>query len=385
MQQSITDRSLAHLKPQTKRYEVRDKLLPGFGVRISPKNQKSFFVVTRIGTRQRRVSIGHYPLVTLSSARQKALEVLRDAQRGVAPQTQKTQKGQRVEDVVDLFITKYAKPRTRAWEETKRVLDRELISRFEGRDIRSLERREVITIFDAAVARGAYYQANRILARVRKFFNWCIERGIIDTNPINGFKAPCTETARDRVLEDHELTAIWKATDAYGFPFGPFYKLLMLTAQRRGEVTGMRWSELDFDAKTWTIPANRAKNGRLQAVPLSDLAISIIETIPRRERCDFVFTTNGRTAISGYSKPKKQLDADTGISEWRIHDLRRTAASGMARMGTPPYVVEKVLNHISGTISGVAAVYNRYGYDAEKREALDKWAAYVGALISDGP
>lgn len=142
----------------------------------------------------------------------------------------------------------------------------------------------------------------------------------------------------------------------------------------------MRWGEIDFDAKVWVIPAELSKNGKPHVVPLNDFALRLIGEVPRFADCDWVFTTTRRAPISGFSKAVRNIHAKSGTSEWRFHDLRRTAASGMARAGVAPYVVEKVLNHISGTISGVAAVYNRYGYDAERREALDKWGDFLDRL-----
>ena len=142
----------------------------------------------------------------------------------------------------------------------------------------------------------------------------------------------------------------------------------------------MRWSELDLDGRVWVIPADRSKNGKPHVVPLSAYAVSLFTGIPRFLNCDFVFTTTRRSPISGFSKALRRLWVATDASDWRLHDLRRTAASGMARAGVAPHVVEKVLNHVSGTISGVAAVYNRYAYDPEKRQALEDWGAFLAKL-----
>ena len=142
----------------------------------------------------------------------------------------------------------------------------------------------------------------------------------------------------------------------------------------------MRWSEIDLDAKVWVIPAELSKNGKPHVVPLNDFALRLLGEVPRFPDCDWVFTTTRRSPISGFSKALRHIHSQSETAEWRLHDLRRTAASGMARAGIAPHVVEKVLNHISGTISGVAAVYNRYGYDAERREALDKWGSFLDGL-----
>ena len=171
--------------------------------------------------------------------------------------------------------------------------------------------------------------------------------------------------------------------EAEGFPFAPCIQLLLLTGQRRGEVSGMRWSELDFENAIWTIPAKRAKNGSAHMVPLAPLALEVIRTVPRYLDSDFVFTTTGRTAISGFGRLKRRLDIAFGpdAEDWRVHDLRRTVATNMAMLKVQPQVIEAVLNHKSGLVSGVAAIYNRHSYLDEKREALEAWANRVAEII----
>jgi integrase len=208
-----------------------------------------------------------------------------------------------------------------------------------------------------------------------------------------GMKPPTKERARDRALTDDELRWFWRACETIDWPFGPLAKLLLLTAQRRDEVGGIEWSELSFDQKTWTLPRNKVKNNRAHEVHLSDAAFQILRSIPRIGNGP-MFSTNGRP-VSGFSQGKKRLDAamfkakrdELGdkaapIPHWILHDLRRTAATGMARLNIPPHVVDKVLNHVSGTIRGVAAVYNRFEYLEERRAALEAWGRYVCNLVS---
>lgn len=156
----------------------------------------------------------------------------------------------------------------------------------------------------------------------------------------------------------------------------------MATGQRRGEISNLKWSQIDLDAKQLVIPAEKSKNGKPHVVPLSDFALNLLAQVLRFSNCDWVFTTTRKSPISGFSKALRNILAQSETSEWRFHDLRRTASSGMARLGIAPHVVEKALNHISGTISGIAAVYNRYGYDAERREALDKWGEFLNGFNS---
>ncbi|WP_394707002.1 site-specific integrase [uncultured Erythrobacter sp.] len=175
------------------------------------------------------------------------------------------------------------------------------------------------------------------------------------------------------MLDDDEIVRLLRACRNEAYPFRQFVPVLLATAQRRSEVAAMRWSEIDFETKQWVIPAERCKNGKAHVVPLSAFALAILSDVPRFLDSDYVFTTTRKSPIGGFSKLLRRLSQTSETFDWRLHDLRRTAASNMARTGVAPHVVEKVLNHVSGTISGVAAVYNRYGYDDEKREALDKW------------
>ena len=247
------------------------------------------------------------------------------------------------------------------------------------------------------VDRGSPINANRLLAVLRRMFNWSVERGLVERSPCDKIRAPAAEQARDRILGDDEIRAAWQAFEGVGWPFGSIAQLLILTGARRDEIAEAGWSEIDLQAKSWTVAKERSKNGVAHEIPLSDAAIQIIKSLPRIGGKDdgFVFTTTTRAPVSGWSRAKAQVDkamlavmqADSESlnppAHWTLHDLRRTAASGMAGIGIPPHVVEAVLNHKSGTIKGVAAVYNRYTYAAEKRAALDAWSRRLGAIVSD--
>lgn len=380
MRKALTDKTLDALKPAAQRYEVHDLHCPGLSVRVSPEGRKTFTIKYRYGVKQKRQTIGVYPRYTLAEARAKAMAALRQVDDGIDPQSRRRQPDLHVEAICRSFIEQYAKPRNRNWRETERVLERELIPRCGHMEIGEIHRADVLEALDAAIARGAGYQANRILATVRKLFSWCIERGILEVSPINGLKAPVKEQSRDRVLKDEEIMRVLAACSNEAYPFRHYVPLLLATAQRRAETAAMRWNEVDLEVGTWVIPADNAKNGKPHVVPLSDFAVRILKDVPRFANSPYVFTTTRQSPISGFTKALKRISEASGTASWRFHDLRRTAASGMARAGIAPHVVEKVLNHISGTISGVAAVYNRYGYDTEKREALDKWGDFLSGL-----
>lgn len=382
MRKALTAKTIEALKPGSRRYDVHDILCPGLSVRVGKQGQKTFTVKYRYGLRQRRLRLGVHPRISLVQAREKALEALRQVDQGIDPAARRRQLSMSVETICNDFVRQYAKPRNNSWREAERILQREFVAVHGQRDIREIKRCDILEMMDGAIERGATYQANRIHSNLRKLFNWCVERGIVDASPVAGIKAPTREQARDRVLSDDEIKAVIRAGGGDTYPYGPFVLLLLATAQRRGEVAQMRWSEIDLDGRIWVIPAERSKNGKPHVVPISDYALRILTAMVRHLDSDWVFTTTRRCPINSFSKATRRIHEASATSGWRLHDLRRTAASGMARAGVAPHVVEKVLNHISGTISGVAAVYNRYGYDAERREALDAWGKFLETMIA---
>jgi integrase len=384
----ITDAMVKKVKPapEGKRAEYWDAIVPGFGLRVTDAGGKSFFLRTRVGGEQARMS-WPYPATSLETARAAAKAVLDEIERGGNPksrraeeaQEEKRRKADTVEEIVAAFIERYAKPKNRGWQATEQILWANVVSRWSKRPIGSITKRDIIELLDATVDRGSPIMANRLLAYAARLFGWCVDRGIIDHSPTSGVKAPGRETSRDRVLSDDELAAVWQAAEGIGWPFGPLVQLLALTAQRREEVAGMSWGEIDIDRALWTIPKERAKNGLAHEVPLSGPALAILATIPRTG--PLLFSTTGKTAVSGFSRAKARFDSRSGVSDWTVHDLRRTATTGMAQLGIPPHVADKVLNHKSGSIRGVAAVYNRHSYIDERRGALEVWANRVMGLV----
>ena len=377
MRRVLSNKFLETVKAGVKRVDIRDTSFPGFGVRITTRGKKTFVYNYRWGIEQRRQVLGTFPATTLAKAREKAMDIQRLLEDGIDPTQQRQRLITSVEEAIMTFIRSYAQPRNKSWREAERILTRELVSVLGGRDIRLITKADILGIVDAASERGALYQANRIQAHTRKFLSWCAQRGLIDTNPILGISAPTRERARDRVLSDDEVARVIRSAKAEPFPFGPFVLLLLATAQRRGELAEMRWSHIDRATGIWEIPAEFSKNGRANTVPLSPFAMRVLDTVPMFDASDLVFSTNRRTPVSGFSKMLRRISEASETSGWRVHDLRRTAASGMAREGVAPHVVEKVLNHVSGTIGGVALVYNRYGYTDEKRAALEKWGSFL--------
>ena len=225
------------------------------------------------------------------------------------------------------FVERHAKVHNRSWRLTERLLEREVLPRWGNRPINTISRHDVVALLDAIVDRGAPIQANRLLAVLRKMFNWACERGTLTGSPCDRVKAPAPAVQRDRVLTDAELTQVWRGAAALGYPFGPIVQLLTLTGQRRNEVAAMRWSELDPALTLWTLPAERVKNNNVHQVPIATAARAILAGLPRFAGCNFVFTTSGRRSASGFSRAKAALDqAAPGIKPWVLHDLRRSAA-----------------------------------------------------------
>jgi integrase len=385
MKRKLTTKFIDSLPPATgKRYEARDTLIPGLHLRVSATGGKVWYLSARVDRRNRRIKLDSYPAISLSDARERARDVLRDIDLGAF---EKSDAGSleaptpTLGAVIPQFIELHAKPRNRDWKGTESVLTK--FGALNATSIDQIKRADVVRALDSIVASGAPTRANRALAAIKKLMNWCIDRGIIDTSPVAALKPPTKEVARERVLTDIELAACWDAATTEGFPFEQFLQLLILTGQRRGEVAGMRWSELDLDSGLWTLPAKRTKNASSHMVPLAPLAIGILKSTPRFLDSDLVFTTNGKTPISGFGRLKERLDLAVGLDaeDWRFHDLRRTMATNMAMMRIQPHIIEAILNHKTGIVSGVAAVYNRHAYLDEKREALQLWASKIVSLV----
>jgi integrase len=411
------DQTIRSLPAPEKRREIPDDRITGLYLVVQPSGAKSWAVRYRADGAPRKLTLGPYPAVDLATARKRAQEALGDLARGVDPAARKKaakeahraeqSTADRVDAVAALFVERYAK-RTAGplWaRETERLLKVEVIPKLGAKRLGDVKRADIHDLLDGIVDRGSPFTANRTLAVLRRMCNWAIERGIIAASPVDKIKPPAVEDARDRVLSDDEIRLAEGAFGRIGWPFGPIARLLLLTGARRDEIAEGRWSEIDLAAKTWTVVKERSKNGVAHEIPLSDAAVLILQGLPRigDKKDGFVFTTTGRSPVSGFSRAKAAIDkaivealkeqaAERGDDPaevkapagWVLHDMRRTAASGMAGLGIAPHVVEAVLNHRSGTIKGVAAVYNRYSYAPEKRAALEAWARRLETIVTGG-
>jgi integrase len=392
------------------RTELPDAGCKGLYLVIQPSGAKGWAVRFRIGSKPRKLTLepdpGAPPL-TLAAARRLAADALHQVEQGVDPAKQKRNKieashdaaATRAADTVEAmavqFIERYAKVKNRSWAQVEATFAREVLPRWRGRSVHDITKDDVEDLIDGIVARGHPIAANRALSALRRFFGWmggrskggrkADMRSRLRTTPCLGIEAPGTEKSRERFLTDAEIVTLWQACDEEGEPHGLLVKLLLLTGQRRGEVAGTRRDELDMDKRLWSLPGSRTKNGKPHVVPLSDQAMSIIKAVTPIGR-DFVFTFSGEAPIGVFSDVKRRLDKRMKLATpWVMHDLRRTCATGMADVGIQPHIIEAVLNHSSGYRAGVAGVYNRSPYAAEKADALQRWADHVEQLVTGKP
>src|SRR5215213_1988111 len=364
-----------------------DEDLKGFGLKLTPAGRKVFLVQYRpAGDRRnpRKYTIGEYGSVTPHQARVEAQRVLAERAAGRDPQAEKQTSKRRIrsEQVAELaaeFIARHAS-QNRTGAETARIFNREVLPYWSSWTVGEVRKRDVIALLDRVRERGSPIMANRVLAAVRKFFNWCVGRGILELSPCSGITAPAREQARHRVLADEELALVLDAARQIGFPFGSIVDVLTLTGQRRDEVGRMAWEHLDFRRRVWMIPIEHAKNGKPHLVHLSEPVLGLLEAVPRMG--ELVFSGDGKRMFQGYSKAKVKLDRLSGVGGWMLHDLRRTVVSGMARLGVAPHVADKILNHQGGTISGVAAVYQRHEFMNERQEAIHLWGKHVAEITA---
>jgi integrase len=365
-----------------------DQTLPGFGLKITPKGRKVFIALYRAiggGSRLRKYTIGPYGRITLHAARIEAQKVLAARLEGRDPATEKLEARRRLTaDTIHEVISLYGKlhlSQRRSGREVMQILQRNLVDRVGSRSVHSISKRDVIDLVNAVVDRGSPFAANKSLKVIKSFFNWCVGRAIVERSPCEGIRVPMVERARDRVVTDRELAAIIRAARQLGGPYGAIVEVLALTGQRRDEVAQMTWDEVDLERCVWTLAAVRTKNDKPHIVQLSDPVAVVIGAQPRLG--ELVFSRNGVTPIGNFSSHKRRMDDLCGVSNWRLHDLRRTMVSGMASLGVAPHVADKILNHVAGTISGVAAVYQRHEFLKERRDALERWGAHVVALFQE--
>jgi integrase len=370
----------------------------------------------RGSTKLRRFTIGDYPGVGLGEARERAAKIVGEARRdGVDPLKERKEAARQAEiagrDTVEAVVAAYLadlekRPKKKGGglrspryvQESRRNLTNHVLSRWGGLNVREIRRRDIEALLEAVMEQGSKVRgeggekrelkggpiiANRVQQAIHAFLAFAVRREILDANPASGFERLADETKRERTLTADEIAMLWPALDKLGYPYGAAFKLELITGQRRNEVGHMRWADLDLTEKTWTIPRADTKSGREQIVPLSPLACEVIRSLPKIGK-EFLFLGDNGKPICGFSSARAKLaeiisEGGATIAPWTLHDMRRTCATGLGRLGVSEFIISKVLNHAPKGVTG--QVYNRYEYVSEKRHALETWARHLENLI----
>lgn len=423
---TITKRAVDAIKPTDADQYLWDDALPGFGLKVTPGGSKVYLLKYRMGGREaatRRYTIGKHGPLTPDQARKRAQELASMVAQGIDPRqleldtfaAQAEAKRQveaqarldstlLFEKVAERWLEDYEighRPRSHA--QAKSAIDKHLVPALRGKPLPSITRADVQGILNGIPARQPATRRT-VYAYASILFGWALQRGDIAENPLLTMAKPKAVKARDRVLADDELATIWRATETLRAPLGAFYRVLLLTGQRREEVAGMKWDELDRATATWIIPAGRAKNDTTHIVPLSPAVVDELDRLAlakqvkdkindvdaqRWPKSGAVLSIRGGVSLSCFSQAKTLLDAevtkargdDGPMDHWRVHDLRRTMATGFQRLGIRFEVTEATLNHVSGAKGGVAGIYQRHDWAEEKRTALEAWAKHVASII----
>ena len=386
----LTDRQIKNLKSKSQRYEVWEG--NGFGIRVSTTGKKSWIYMYRFQGRTRRVTFGNYPKLSVAEAHAAYGKTLASLEKGIDPgssiviSNQENRLFPTVEGLALEYIKKWAKPRKRSWKKDEQMLKKDVIPLLGKQKTNQITRRDIVALLDKILERGSPITANRTFAVIRRMFNFAVERDIIHTTPCYGFKSPAKENRRDRLLTTDEISSFWKSLDDTNMSelLKLALKLQLVTAQRKGEIISAAWDEFDLVNGWWTIPAEKSKNGNPHLVPLSNLALELLQEIKKYSndsRWLFPSLTKSHHFISeainkAISRNKEKFK---NIKHFTPHDLRRTAASSMTALGVSRLVVSKLLNHVENSVT---AIYDRHSYDKEKKQAVELWSNKLKNIIS---
>jgi len=418
----LTDATVRGLKaPSGQRLEKADALVSGLRIRVTP-GSKTWILRQRAGGKVRTITLGAFGdgdgELGLHAARVKAVAIQGEIAEGKIPvpttPRQRDRQGPAIATVIDKFMEEYCRdkevknPASYRW-----MFDKYVIPKFGDWRIAAVGKQDAREFLRTVRDRHGLTTSRRVGGLMKRFFRWCGEEDIVEADPMALVTLPGKEAVRERTLKDHEVRALWLATDPASdpgelnkagrpqahpsmFPWGAYFRLLLLTGQRRGEVANMRWEAIDLKTRTWALEASETKSDRAHLVPLSPDAVELLEGLPRityeqdgeTVPSPYVLTTNGRAPISSFSKPKDWLDVEmvrlneAAIPDWRIHDLRRTVSTALAKLGVEPFIRRRVLNH---ALEGVDKVYDQFDYLEPKRAALDLWAKRLRELVEGAP
>ena len=379
----LTDAAAKRLKvaPGDEQTDYFAASFPGLALRVSRHGRKSWTYFYRIHGKQKRLTFDIYPAMSVEAAHDAWRKARDDVRAGRDPAGAPATAAP-PPTVFELVFEDWMK-RDQAGNRSagiqRKSIIKDVLPHWRGRDISTIGRRDCLDRIDALVDRGHPIGARRLHARLHRLFQWALGRGIITVNPLAGVEKAGADVPRDRALSDDELAKVWSAAEQLGYPYGTALQLLILTGTRRDEIGSLRWSERTNGIVK--LPGTRTKNKEPHVVPLSAPARALLNSLPTIENSDFVFTVTGKRGLSGWSKQKKRLDDIAKIEPWHTHDLRRTVATGLQKLGIALPVTESVLGHVSGSRSGIVGVYQTHTYEKEKAAALEAWAAHVMALV----
>jgi integrase len=418
----LTDAAVRGLKaPRGQRLERADELVRGLRVRVTP-GSKVWILRQRAGGKVRTITLGAFGdgegELGLAAARTKAVKVQSEIAEGRVPvpavSRQRIRQGPTMATVIDQFMIEYCRDKEVKRPEAYRwMFDKYIVPKFGDWLIAAIAKQDLREFLRAVRDNHGLTTARRVGGLCKRLFRWAGEEDTIPVDPMALVTLPGKEAVRQRTLKDEELRAFWLATDPASdprdlndagrtkahpsmFPWGAYFRLLLLTGQRRGEVANMRWDAIDLKAHTWALEAAQTKSDRAHLVPLSPPVVKLLEALPRITvehdgvvvPSPYVLTTNGRAPISSFSKAKRWLDDEMvlqlggPIANWRIHDVRRSVSTALAKLGVEPFIRRRVLNH---ALEGVDRVYDQFDYLEPKRQALELWARHLAAVVEDGP
>lgn len=365
----LTDARVSALRPPQKgQDEYPDDLVQGLRIRVGAGGRKSWIVRARSGKQQINKTLGTYPLISVGVARDMAREFLLTLIKDGGVRHERT-----FGELADHWIEHVAKPKNKSWHNQLRRLEIYVLPKWRNTDLASIRRSDVRDLIDGIEGKVA---PGRALAIIRTLFRHAMGRDWVEASPAEAIPNPSSDTPRDRYLNMDEVKAVYKVADLLGYPFTGFIKMMILTAQRRTEVASMKWADIDLDAGTWVLSSEDTKSARAHLVPLSPQAVEILKTTPQFG--PYVWSSDGETHVKGYSKAKQRIDTflSSGgleLKPWRLHDLRRTVATHMVRLGVSELVVGRVLNHAPQGVT--ARTYALHSYEAEKLSAAKVWDA----------
>jgi integrase len=386
----FTDSKIRSLKAPKSRQIIWEDGETAMGLRISPAGRKSFIYMYRFSGKARMMTIGPYPRIGLATARVRVAQAKEKLAKDIDPGKEwliakhADRSAYIIKDLVAEYLEKWAIPRKKSWKEDQRILNKDVIPAWGRRKAKDIEKRDVVLLLDEVMERGAPIQANNTFAVIRKMFNFAMSRSILDTSPCFGVSAPAKPKQRDRVLSETEINKFWGNLENSHMEdqLKSVLRLILVTAQRKGEIVNAEWNEINFKEGWWTIPSEKSKNGLPHRVPLSHLAKALLTKIQTKSNgSDFIFASsrkNRQITEQAVDHAVRRNRVKLGIEDFTPHDLRRTAASQMTASGIPRLVVSKILNHAE---KGVTAVYDRHSYDEEKRIGLNQWGKALTRLI----